>query len=249
VAKNIYQSHRNGKFDHPASMLPENAVRISEIASFELADSGGKSDATLASNEPIPTTVTLKSGEIICDIHNIIVATGYHITVPFLRSLHEDDTPATKASDTVLVTDGTQIHNLHKDIFYIPDPSLIFVGVPYFTATFSLFEFQALTITQVLSGLAGLPTEKEMRQEYRERVLRKGYGKSFHSLRGVEVEYVNELLDWVNEHSEARGVQKIPGHSEVWHQARGEMVERMKKMFEPGPVKEVVLPPCSSYSS
>jgi ACS family pantothenate transporter-like MFS transporter len=232
LAKNIYQSHRNGKFDHPASMLPGNAVRVSEIESFDFNDTDESSASSFSNDEPVGSTVTLKSGEKICNIHYVILCTGYHMALPFLRNLHEDETLPTEASEAVLVTDGSQLHNLHKDIFYIPDPSLLFVGVPYFTATFSLFEFQALVVAQVLSGRADLPDANTMRKEYRERVLQKGFGKPFHSLRGVEVEYVNELLGWVNEQGAARGARKIEGHTELWHQARAEFMDRLKQMFE-----------------
>jgi ACS family pantothenate transporter-like MFS transporter len=71
-----------------------------------------------------------------------------------------------------------------------------------------------------------------MRKEYEERVERKGYGKQFHSLRGVEVEYVAELLEWVNEDVVKTGGKAIEGHSDAWHEARAELAERMKKMFE-----------------
>lgn len=113
-------------------------MRISEVTSFEAQ--GDHSDI-LSDDDPIPLIVHLKSGQKLCRIHHIVFCTGYHITLPFLKQFHEDETAPSKASDTVLVTDGTQVHNLHKDIFYIPDPTLAFVGVPYYTATFTLFEF------------------------------------------------------------------------------------------------------------
>jgi ACS family pantothenate transporter-like MFS transporter len=117
--------------------------------------------------------------------------------------------------------------------------------VPYFTATFTLFEFQAIIVAQVLSGRAYLPSSHAMRKEYRKRVLLKGYGKPFHSLRGVEVEYVNELLDWVNKQGEARGAQRIEGHTESWHQARAEFLDRLKQMFEGTSIaKSLTLPSC-----
>lgn len=232
LAKKIYQSHRNGKFDHPASMLPKNAIRVSEVASFDLNEQDESSSSVSSNIESVGSTVTLRSGEKLCDIHYVLLCSGYQMALPFLRGLHEDHTPPTEANERVLVTDGTQLHNLHKDIFYIRDPTLMFVGVPYFTATFTLFEFQAMVVAQVLSGRADLPDEKTMREEYVKRVATKGFGKSFHSLRGVEVEYVNELLSWVNEQGEARGAKRIEGHTELWHEARGEFMERMKKMFE-----------------
>ncbi|QDS68308.1 hypothetical protein FKW77_010674 [Venturia effusa] len=232
LAKTVYQSHRNGKFDHPASMLPENAIRVSEVRSFDLDGQDEPAESRSLDIEPTGSTVTLKSGEKLCDIHYVLLCSGYHIALPFLRHLHEDDTLPEEANDTVLVTNGEMLHNLHKDIWYIPDPTLLFVGVPYFTATFTLFEFQALVVAQVLSGRADLPDEQTMRAEYRERVARKGLGKSFHSLRGAEVEYVDELLDWVNAQGEGRGAKRIEGHTEQWHQAKAEFTERMKKMFE-----------------
>jgi hypothetical protein len=213
-------------------MLPPNAARIGEIESFILKEEHGTPEGQLLNHEPIPSIIKLKSGEDLCNIHTIIVCTGYHITLPFLLPYHEDHTPAAEASDTVLVTDGTQIHNLHKDIFYIQDPSLIFVGVPYFTATFTLFEFQALTVTAVLSGKADLPSKNSMQREYRDRLERKGIGKGFHSLRGQEVEYVNELLEWINADVEKRGGRRVEGHSDLWHVAKDDQIERFKKMFE-----------------
>jgi MFS transporter, ACS family, pantothenate transporter len=57
------------------------------------------------------------------------------------------------------------VRNLHKDIFYIPDPSVVFVEVPYFTAIFTLFEFRALAATAELSDVPSLSAEDIMRQE------------------------------------------------------------------------------------
>ena len=117
-------------------------------------------------------------------------------------------------------------HNLHRDIFYIPDPSLAFVGVPFFTATFTLFEFQAMIVAKVLAGLAHLPSERSMREEYEKRIEEKGLGKAFHSLRDREEEYVGELLGWVNSDLEGKGLGRLEGHTARWREARGEMVER-----------------------
>ncbi|KAJ4293517.1 hypothetical protein N0V90_008800 [Kalmusia sp. IMI 367209] len=228
-ATKVYQSHRNGAFDLPASLLPENATRVEEVVGFDTP----RSDVILLDeNEPLPVKITLKTGQTLCGIHDIIMCTGYHITVPFLPELHSDSTLAADASPTTLVTDGTQLHNLHKDIFYIPDPSLIFIGVPYFTATFTLFEFQAMVTAKVIAGKIKLPSEEAMRREYEERVVLKGYGKTFHSLREKEVEYVNELLEFANPQLDV----KLPGHTESWHEARVEMVARIKAMFAGGDV-------------
>ncbi|KAF1967408.1 dimethylaniline monooxygenase [Bimuria novae-zelandiae CBS 107.79] len=224
LATNIYQSHRGGAFDLPVTLLPENAARVAEVVAFEISDSHG---LNLGENEPLPVTVRLKTGQTICGLHNILICTGYHITIPFLPELHSDDTAPVDASPTTLVTDGTQLHNLHRDIFYIPDPSLIFIGVPFFTATFTLFEFQAMAAAKVVSGKVKLPSEEAMRKEYDERVALKGYGKAFHSLRDKEVEYVNQLLEFVNSQLD----EKLYGHTETWHEAKAELVARVKAMM------------------
>lgn len=229
IANQVYQVHRNGVFDLPASLLPLNANRVSEIESFNLSQP--HHDGPLMEAEPIPTTITLKSGQKLCDIHHIVLCTGYHVFLPFLRHLHSDKTPVHLADDKVLVTDGTQRHNLHKDIFYIPDPTLIFVGAPYFTATFTLFEFQAMVVAKVLSGKVKLPEESFMRAEYKKKVEEKGFGKGFHSLKEREVEYVNELLDWANEYLQKMGLEMLKGHTEAWKELKGKQMERIKAMF------------------
>ncbi|KAF1847961.1 dimethylaniline monooxygenase [Cucurbitaria berberidis CBS 394.84] len=240
IANNIYQSHRNGTFDLSPNLLPENATRVGEILSYD-SPSNGTQTGPLAASDAIPATITLKSGEKLCDIHHVILCTGYQITLPFLPHLHSDETPVDAANDELIVTNGSQFHNLHKDIFYINDPTLTFVGVPFFTATFTLFEFQAMVVAKVLSGQAKLPSKEAMRAEYDERVREKGYGKAFHSLRDREADYVKELLAWVNRDIEEIGGKRLDGHTDTWHVAKLEQVQRMKALFAaaPGPEKRL----------
>jgi len=112
------------------------------------------------------------------------------------------------------------MHNLHRDIFYIPDPTLAFIGVPFYTATFSFFEYQAIALAAVFSGRAWLPGEEEMRKEYAQRVERKGLGRAFHDMKGEEVEYVKVLVDWINEQAEVTGGGKVEGHSREWMEGK-----------------------------
>ncbi|KAK2778780.1 hypothetical protein FQN53_001637 [Emmonsiellopsis sp. PD_33] len=231
-ANKIYQSSRGGNFDLPASFLPPNGFRVGEISSFNYDPDSNSALQDLGENQAIPFLISLKSGHELCDIHRVIVCTGYHITYPFLNQYHEDDTAVESAGDTVLVTDGTQLHNLHKDIFYIPDPSLAFIGAPYFTATFTLFEFQAIAVAAVLSGRANLPSLKSMRDEYRERVKAKGFGRGFHSLRDGEVEYVNDLIGWINVDSARHGYPPVEGHSALWLKLKESLLERIQQRFE-----------------
>jgi hypothetical protein len=133
----------------PFKLLPDNAARVGAIKSFEPLQQSptlGAADGTA-----IPGTVILEAGSKLCDIHHVILATGYHVSFPFMRQYHRDDLTSAEA-DEVLVTDGQQTHNLHKDIFYIPDPTLAFIGVPYHVATFSFFEFQAMALAEDFAG-------------------------------------------------------------------------------------------------
>ncbi|PYH42507.1 putative FAD dependent oxidoreductase [Aspergillus saccharolyticus JOP 1030-1] len=229
-ARRVYQSTRNGLFDLPSSVLPDNAVRVGEVESFEITSK----DEIVSDDQPLPLNIHLKSGQKLCEIDHVIICTGYHITLPFLSELHDDATPADQADETILVTDGTQVHNLHKDIFYIPDPTLAFVGVPYYTATFTLFEFQAIVVANVFAGIAEVPPTEDMREEYAEKIRTKGSGKTFHSLKDMEEIYVEDLMSWINGYRERRGLPAIGGHTETWHAAKAIQRERVKGLIGGG---------------
>jgi hypothetical protein len=223
LANKIYQSSRNSDWDLPLTFLPVNAVRVAEISSFFLPPkSGGRGK------------VTLTDGTILEDVDRVVICTGYHISYPFLSHLHSDFTTPSAADEKILVTDGTMVHNLHRDIFYIPDPTLAFVGTSYYVATFTLFEFQAIAVAAVFSGKADLPEVDEMRREYGEKVASKGVGRGFHSLRSEELDYVNSIVEWVNE--KGRG-ERVEGHDERWLEENKLRLIKIREMFE---VKERV---------
>ncbi len=220
MAKRVYQSTRGGFMDTPESWLPPNGTRVPGIASF-----GELDDEPSVAAGAIPGKVVLVDGRVLEDIDRVIVATGYHFTLPFLpRDFHRDDVPREEADGKVLVTDGTMLHNLHKDIFYIPDPSLAFTGVPFYTATFSLFEFQAIAIAAVFSGQAQMPTWDEMTAQYKERIKEKGHGKPFHTLVGQDVQYAKGLMEWVNLGRDP-STKKVDGYSAEWIAAREEFIK------------------------
>ncbi|KAF2673076.1 dimethylaniline monooxygenase [Microthyrium microscopicum] len=252
-ANKIYQTQRQGKFDLSARMLPANATRFGSISSINVPKGLDKDgpDVSISSEDALPVKIQLESGEILCNIDYIILCTGYLFALPFLKNLHNDDLAPQDADDEVLVTDGRQIHNLHKDIFYMPDPSLIFIGIPFFTATFSLFDFQAVAIAAFVAGKVPLPSQDAMRDEYRKRLEVKGYGKPFHSLRDQEEEYVIELLGWINPSIVALGQSAVQGHSQTWLEGKAEQRERIKLLLGLGSEDEVtvesprVVPVCS----
>ncbi|KAJ5770086.1 uncharacterized protein N7511_002137 [Penicillium nucicola] len=241
TANKIYQSTRNGAFDLPETALPEKTQRIGEVASFNISPSTSPS-----STSHLPLTVTLKSGESLEGIDTIVLCTGYQMSLPFLPQYNNHAISAPEANETVLVTDGAQIHNLHDDIFYIPDPTLAFVGIPFYTATFSLFEFQALAVTAFLSGTAQLPSTAVLRAEYETRLREKGYGRSFHSLKDQEEPYVVKLMDWVNAGRAVCGLSAIEGHTQTWIAEKIAMRERFRLLFAGLLPKEVPKAPEST---
>lgn len=221
-AKKVYQSSREGLYALPVSMLPPSTERVADIASFSIPTSQGVS----------PGPVTLVDGRVLTGIDRVVVCAGYHMTVPFLPTLHNDSLAPEQADDNILVTNGTQIHNLHKDIFYIPDPTLAFVGVPFYTVTFTLFEMQAIAVSKVFSGQAWVPSEADMRKEYNERVEEKGYGRSFHSLMGIEVPYVASLVEWVNSQVAVTGGEKMEGHTDKFLHGYKAQLARIREFEE-----------------
>ncbi|TAQ91422.1 hypothetical protein B7494_g135 [Chlorociboria aeruginascens] len=222
TANEIYQSVRGGEFDLPIVFLPEHTERVGEVASFEIP----------SSPESSPGAITLVDGRVLHGIERVVLATGYHITYPFLRQYHNDSTAVQDADETVLVTEGIQVHNLHRDIFYIPDPTLAFIGAPYYIATFSFFEYQAILVAAVFSGRAWLPSKAEMQKEYRDKVAKKGYGRTFHSLKDEEIEYVKDLVGWVNSHARVTEGPVYEPHSEAWVKEHGLVGLKIKAMFE-----------------
>jgi MFS transporter, ACS family, pantothenate transporter len=83
-------------------------------------------------------------------------------------------------------------------------------------------------VAAVIGGKARLPTVEEMRAEYKQRIQDKGFGRSFHSLKGQDDVYVGELLAWINGDIVAAGEPPIPGYSDTWRDAKVEQIARMK---------------------
>jgi hypothetical protein len=226
IAEKVFQSSRGGDLDLPLSMLPPSAMRIGGVRRFVLE---GDEKHALTPAGRINGYVELTNGSKLCDLDRVILATGYLTSYPYLPHYHADDKQPEDASESDLVTgDGNMVHNLHKDIFFINDPTLSFVGQPYHISTFSLFEFQAQVVARVLSGAAKLPPEKAMRQEYRDRVATRGLGRDFHSLRGdgEELGYVRSLVEWMNA-TPSSSVLPMEGHTESFIQAHKEQRERL----------------------
>lgn len=233
VAKNVYQSTRNGAFDIPGNALPENTTRVEQVASFKIIPSEESAEGHL------PLTAHLKSGQTLPNIDKVILATGYQMVLPFFPQYTNDSLSSSEPNNTVLITDGTQVHNLHQEIFYIPDPTLAFVGIPFYNATFTLFEFQAIAVAAFFSGIAWLPSTEDLRKEYQSRLAAKGHGRSFHSLKSEEVEYVQGLIEWVNAGRASRGFPLVEGHTRAWLEEKQLYIERLNAIWQGLPVPSI----------
>ncbi|KAI1390839.1 FAD/NAD(P)-binding domain-containing protein [Hypoxylon trugodes] len=215
----IIQSRRESKYDVLASRLPEGSLRVGMVKDFVLDETAKDvTSNSLGSDKAIPGKVVVEDGTVLDGIDHVIVATGYITSYPFLGGLQQPSIPWEDADDKVLITsDGYITHNLHKDIFYIPDPSLVFIGVSHLVSTFSLFDFQAQVATKVLAGQARLPSKSVMREEHRERKAKFQPGDRFHSMYAAEDAYIEKVLDWVNGDLAKAGLDPLPGLDEEWH--------------------------------
>ena len=185
------------------------------------------------------------------DVHHVILCTGYMISYPFLPQYHsvelQPSVPSLPSSlseyaaleqNALTTRDGTMVHNLYLDTFFIPNPSLAFVGTPYHIATFSLFDFQAQAVARAFAGFAKLPSAAMMRSMYECKVREKGLGRDFHSLRreGEEEGFVKELVQWANTErarlaADAK-VGEMEGHTEEWYAADQERRSKLRWLRE-----------------
>ena len=151
-------------------------------------------------------------GRIEADIDAILFCTGYHYSFPFLKTLRPP-----------LVSTGERVQHLFKHIWYIPDPTLAFIGLPSKIIPFRTVEGQSAALAYVWSGRLTLPTSLEMREWEEKVVAERGAGKQFHVLPfPKDFEYHNELISWVSKAS-ARRPNALPlqwTQEEMWLRER-----------------------------
>ncbi|RUS16659.1 hypothetical protein BC937DRAFT_90946 [Endogone sp. FLAS-F59071] len=146
-------------------------------------------------------TIEFVDGTLLTDEVDIIVAaTGYLFSFPFLSHLA---TPPDVSSPTptTLVTNGLVVHNLYRYLFYIPNPTLCFIGLPLRIVPLPLCQFQAMLVGRVWSAEIRLPDETAMRSWYKE--MENGEWFRFEVER--EVAYNNALLAWMRESEVGEG--------------------------------------------
>ncbi|PVH76661.1 FAD/NAD(P)-binding domain-containing protein [Cadophora sp. DSE1049] len=171
----VYASARDTAFDFRDRVDHENVENVPMVTDFTTAtDNRTRSvpgPRLMDDETPIPGKVILEDGRVLENIHYVIIATGYLLSYPFLGTvLQQTSTELQDADDRVIITaDCRTVHNLHEDIFYIPDPTLAFIGVTHFASTFSLYDFQAQVLANVFAGRVRLPSKTAMEAEQKRR--------------------------------------------------------------------------------
>ncbi|KAI3390556.1 hypothetical protein diail_9208 [Diaporthe ilicicola] len=213
----VYQCAKDTRVDFRGKTDHENAEKVAMVAEFTVHDPlAGRT--VLGDESPVPGEAVLQDGRVIGKIHDVIIATGYITTFPFLGPLLEQpDTAMQDADDTVVTTaDGRTVHNLHEDIFYIPDPSLAFIGVSHFASTFSLYDFQAQVLAAVFAGKVRLPPKAEMQAEQRHRKSHLLPGTLLNSIFLLDDFVIRRLMRWVNKDLISGGAEPLSGPDPMW---------------------------------
>ncbi|ORY32264.1 hypothetical protein BCR39DRAFT_587004 [Naematelia encephala] len=204
-------------------LLPPNAENVPEIKRFRPPSDGGIEGGQ----------VELTDGRVISGIGAVIFATGYQYSFPFLPELHADPGKSEpRRTGFPLVTDGKGVLNLYRDTFYIPDPTLTFLGLSVNTSAFSFFEYQAQSISRVFQGTARLPPLYERWEAYHALVREKGEGKFSHFLgKQGERDFVRETVEWINRDAIKSGAKLVDGHSEEWLKASDNIIGMIAEKY------------------
>ena len=124
------------------------------------------------------------------------------------------------ADKTVIITsDGRTAHNLHEDIFYIPDPTLAFIGITHFASTFSMYDFQAQVLAAVFAGRVALPSSAAMQAEQSRRKSRVLPGTLLNSIFLLDDFVIHRMLRWANAGLMTGGFEPLQGPDRVWWEA------------------------------
>ncbi|KAI1171354.1 hypothetical protein F4777DRAFT_565738 [Nemania sp. FL0916] len=217
----VYQSRRESKYDLTASRLPEAVKRVAMVAEFIANETDQlQPRCNGEAKGPIQGKIVLEDQTTLENIDYVVISTGYITSYPFLEGLEQPSVAWEDADERMLITaDGYTTHNLHKDVFYIPDHTLAFIGVSQLVSTFSLFDFQAKVMAKVFAGRVRLPPEPTMKMEQKERKTRYRPGDRFHALLLGEKAYIAEVLTWVNANLTKLGLAPMEGMDAEWLKA------------------------------
>ncbi|ODQ65375.1 FAD/NAD(P)-binding domain-containing protein [Nadsonia fulvescens var. elongata DSM 6958] len=176
-ANRVYFSRRTpgGRSEYiPNSLNQVNVKGL--IRKYEITDN---------SNHKAPRfKVVFDDGSVVSDPDEVIYATGYKFTYPFL-----------KRYDPSLTT-GNRNPTLYQHMFHRDDPTLVFIGVPIDGISFRVFEYQAVLAARVLAGLVKLPSLHKQQEWLDSREKQYGDTRDYHTLGLDEAEnYMQTLVN------------------------------------------------------
>ncbi|ODQ68691.1 FAD/NAD(P)-binding domain-containing protein [Nadsonia fulvescens var. elongata DSM 6958] len=200
TAESVYRSIRS-----ESKMAYSIETRVSDVATVQSYDVETK-------------TIFLNDGTVLKDIDSIVYCTGYMFSLPYMKSYFD--------GKNAIITTGGRLNKIYKQIFYIPDPTLAFVGMSTRVIPFPTAETQGAVIARVLSGRLELPNQTEMLESENEEEKERGSGSEFHELPyPLDIEYINSLQAWTNQ-AEPKDVGL---HSEIWTE---DMIDLRVNSFE-----------------
>ncbi|KAI8147322.1 hypothetical protein BJV82DRAFT_595102 [Fennellomyces sp. T-0311] len=218
-AKNVYLSMR-GDFESFSavvnlvrSTLPSSVNRKPNIKQF--ADIDGL----------VNGTITFEDDTTIVDIDHVIFCTGYTCNFPFFDSkkfAHITSFDDSKSrSDRLILTDGRRVLDTYRDIFFIYDPTLAFIGFPSHITSFGMFYYYAQAVSRVWSGAALLPSQQIMLDFQKTSV----HPYPFFDLTFAgDRLHIQRLVAWLNYHAEKLKQDSYvlkgpdPALDNMWHQ-------------------------------
>ncbi|KAK6465537.1 hypothetical protein DFJ63DRAFT_332958 [Scheffersomyces coipomensis] len=193
-AKQIYVSIKD--VEDSASQLTDTNDLIKYIGLVE--------EYNYDSNRSVKTV----DNQIIENIDVVIFCTGYLYSIPFLKSYPD------------LITDGNQIHQVYKQTFYIPDPSLSLPGLSKNVIPMPIAESEGAIIARYYSGRWKLPSQEDMQVEYEAEIKERGTGKAFHSLPyPVDVAFYKSLQKIIDDNKLGDEGLIAP----IWHDSRTQL--------------------------
>lgn len=177
--------------DRSRGQKSKSTASTDNDASHNLAESiNTGSNHDLNKNEPFPGSLFHHSSirrivpnskrvefedDSVADVDIVMFCTGYYYHFPFLKSLTlSTNTPCTSTSfhrpDSVISWQGSSIADvgsrivpeLYRQLFYIPNPTLAFIGLPYAIFPFFFFHIQMLLVSRVFLSQIQLPSTTDM---------------------------------------------------------------------------------------
>ncbi|KAI9772687.1 MAG: hypothetical protein M1840_000282 [Geoglossum simile] len=150
----------------------------------------------------------------------VVFCTGYLHSHPYLSSLNPS--PQTP--------DGARTQHAYQHLFFIPNPTLVFINLVHKVIPFHVAESQAAAIARVWNNRISLPSQAEMERWETEEVATKGAGRMFHAMNyPLDANYINEMHAWCLLAEPGVRGEKLPpfwGRRQKWIRERCQAVKR-----------------------